>query len=169
MASEIKSKYGSSTDLDFGSSFADLDGLANGSVAWCAPITPGTPCPPKINVHGQIKVSSSAPATGAVVEFYLLRGDDNASELRDGADLGTLTAPGTMSTAATIARARGNMALIHVIQVSTDTSAVYNFSFIVEDPGTDWQILVYNGTGQSLNATSSPHKVRYRTITPESQ
>lgn len=169
MANEVLTKFGASTAFDFDTNNAALDALAVGAMAWSAPVTDASPSVPKVMVHYSIKVCHTAPTAGGTVEFYLSRADDNASEVRDMSDLGTLTDHGTSTTAANIARARSNLQMVGLFVIDATIDIVYTGSFIIDCPGTDWNLVVYNGTSQTLNATANQSKINYRTMCPEVQ
>jgi hypothetical protein len=152
--------------LDFDTNGAAIKNIANGGVAWCKPITKTTPCYPRVQVFYQIKTHSTAPTAGGTIEFYVLRNDGT---LQGCADLGTLTDHGTSTTAANIARLRSNFRPSKVAVVDANTSVIYTGSFMVDEPGTNWQIVVYNGTGQVLANEDSVHIVEYRTLEDDIQ
>jgi len=154
--------------LDFGADNVVLDALAAGAVAWCAPVVDASPCPSAIMIHFSIKVCHTAPTAGGTIEFYLSRGDDHASEIRDHGYLGTLTDHGTSTTAADIARLRLN-GPAKTVPIDATIDIVYTGSFIVDEPGTDWNLIIYNGTGQTLNATANQSCVHWRAVTPDIQ
>lgn len=165
-AGDVLHAYGAAAALDFDTAGATLKNLANLAVGWSAPVTDASPCPDRVMVHASIKVHSSAPTAGGSIEFYLLRADDHATEIRDG-DTITSTDHGTNATAAVVARLRQNLGLVGLIIVDATADVVYQKSFVINDPGTDWVLLVYNGTGQVLANEDSVHVVHYRSIMPQ--
>jgi hypothetical protein len=164
MANEVLTKYGASTALDFSTL---LNSLAAGSIVWSAPVTDASPSMPRVMIHYQITAHSTAPAAGGTVEFYLSRADDNATEVRDGSDLGTLTDHEDNATAANVARARQNLQLVGMMVCSNDANIVYTGSFVIDEPGTDWNLVVYNGMSQICAAAGN--LVNYRVMCSEIQ
>ena len=173
MANEILSKYSASAALDFdgASTNSCINSLANGAVAWCAPVTDASPCPPQVMLHSWIHVHTTAPTAGGTVEFYLLRADDNATEIRDGEAIAATTDHGIYGTAAGVARLRTEAEFIGAIVVDAVTDITYRKSFVVNDPGTDWNIMIHNNTGQILRAQSDAtgSGVNWRSMIPEVQ
>lgn len=151
MPTEISDSYGTSTALTI-----SLGGLTDGSMRQSAQVTHST-VPPAVAVYYQITTASAT--VDEIIEFFLARADDDGTEHRDG-DTGT--------TDAAFAGNKGDLIKVHAVAVHT-ASGIHTGSFIVEDPGPDWVLVVANESGASLNATGSNHYVRYRTITPESQ
>ena len=163
MSTVFQDAYGSVTPVPLGTNFVTLDGLAVAAIAWSDPIANASPAAPRVLVHYRIKMNASAPAANGTIQFLLARYDGT---IRDHSDIGTMTATGSTTTAAAVIRAVANLQLLKSEVVDATAAAVYEGSFIIEDPGTSWQLLIYNGTSQAFNATSSPHLVEYQTITP---
>jgi len=173
LPNEILSKFSASAALDFdgASTNACINSLAAAAVCWCAPVTDASPCPPAIMLHAWIHVHSTAPTANGTVEFYLLRADDNATEIRDGEAIAVTTDHGIYTTAAGVARLRNEAEFIGAIVVDATTDITYQKSFVVNEPGTDWNVMIYNGTGQIFRAQSGStgSGINWRSIIPEVQ
>lgn len=154
MANEILSKYGSSTAIT-----CTIASLANGSARQSDQVTDASPSAPKVAVYYYITTGTS-PTASSVIEFYISRADDNGTEHADGA------------TGTSDAAYSGDLNTLQFVknQIVTSTSDTgYKGSFIVDEPGTDWRVVIKNSTGAALNATSGNHWLRYRSIIPEVQ
>lgn len=155
MANQIKSSYGASTALTI-----TLASLANNSAQQAAQVAPGLTAPPRVMVHYKIRTGTS-PTDNAPIEFYVSRADDDATT--EHADGGTGTADAAFS---------GNtdtLQLVHSQPVKNTSDTDYKGSFIIDEPGPDWRLVVLNKTGAALNATGSNHYIRYQSVTPEVQ
>jgi len=168
MANEILTKFGASTALDFGPAASVFKNLADGSICWCAPVVDASPSAPQVMLHAWIKVHSTAPTAGGTIEFYLIRADDNGTEIRDGDTINTAD-HGTNDTAAVVTRCRNEAEFIGAIVVDVTVSIVYHKSFVIDNPGTDWNVMVYQKTGQVLANEDSVHGVNWRSMIPEVQ
>lgn len=169
MANEIHRKLlVTLADLDFDTAFAALDSLADGDLAWCAPITTLEDCD-FAEFFPRIKVGTS-PTSGGTIEFYAGGGDDGGTEKRVGTDDITTTDHGTETTDADITRVLGTLgAPLFVISVDGTTDKIYTAKFRLWYPGADVNLFVLNNTGAALNGTSSPHSVSVRGWGPEVQ
>lgn len=169
MANEVHRKLlVALADLNFGSSFANLDSLADGDLAWSSPLTSLEDCD-FAEFFSRLKVGTS-PTNGGTIEFYAGRGDDGSPEKRVGTDDITTTATGTETTDADIARILGTLgAPLFVIAVDGTTDKIYTASFRMWYPGADCQLFVLNNTGAALNGTGSPHSISVRGWGPEVQ
>lgn len=154
MPNEILSKYGTATQITF-----TMAGLADGSAFYSDAVTDTTPTQ---NVRISCKVTTgSTPTANTPIEFYLSRADDDSgTEFRSG---------GTGTTTATYTGTKAEIDFVHAISVASTANKTYYPEFIIEDPGTDWNIVIYNETGDALNSTAANHEVRYRTVTDEVQ
>jgi len=168
MPNEIHRKIGVAIDdLDFDASFATLDSLGDGDLAWCAPVTTLEDCD-VAEVFYQIKVGTS-PTSGNTFSFYIGR-SDSSSSIYAGTDDITTTDHGTETTDADISRVLGTLGPpLHVVQVDGTSDIVYSGTFKVWYPGNDFNVFVYNDTGAAFNGTSSPHKMRIKGWLPEVQ
>jgi hypothetical protein len=163
MANEVLTKYGASAALDI----PDLPGLAVGHMCWSAPVTDASPSMPKVMIHYKIVAHSTAPAAGGTVEFYLSRGDDNGTEVRDMGELGTLTDHGTVVEGASVSRAVTCLQLVGLLVIDGTADVVYTGSFIIDEPGTDWNLVVRNNMSQQVAAAGS--LINYRVMCSEIQ
>tara|TARA_Y100000590_G_scaffold134233_1_gene153561 strand:- start:2446 stop:2922 length:477 start_codon:yes stop_codon:yes gene_type:complete len=158
MANEIQSKFGTPTALDFST---DLDGLLDQKAVKCADITAAGNVAPQVRIFGTITTSASADAN-SLVEFYFARGDGTIQAGGDttaGAQLWNGTGTGDKNT----------VQFVHalVVQDGGTSTGPFSFSFLVDDPGPDWHLIVANETSDALH--TSGNSVRYRYITPEVQ
>lgn len=155
-------------NVDFGASFAELDSLPDGDLAWCAPITSLEDCD-FADFFARIKVGTS-PTAGGTIEFYAGGGDDGGTEKRVGTDDIVTTDHGKEATDADITRVLGTLgAPIAVISVDATTDKIYTVRFPLWYPGADVNLFVLNNTGAALNGTSSPHSVSVRGWGPQIQ
>lgn len=154
MANDILSAIGSSTDLTI-----TLASLANGSARQATQITDATPSIPKIRIFFKVTTGTS-PTAGGVIEFFLSRADDNASELAAG---------GTGTSDAAFSGDVNTLEHLYSQPVTATSDTAYIGSFDIVEPGTDWRLVVKNSTGAALNATGGNHVVRYETINPQVQ
>lgn len=146
-----------------------LDALANGSLAWCTPVSLSEPdwaqsVPVAVALEVQLTTGGSAPTANTSIDFYIGRAD---ATIRDSSALGTLTATGVSADATKNARARNNLELIGSIVVDAGTAILYSRSFIIERPGPTLQLFVYNGIGQALATTADANATLYKPIYPE--
>jgi len=164
---KVLTSYEAAGVLDFDVDNAALDALAVGAVAWCKPETHASPCHPQIEIFFSIKTCTTAQTAAGFVEFYVLRGDDHASEIRTAAYLGTLSDHGVCTTAALVAQLRASVPTDHVFGTTVTADIVYTGRFIIDDPGPDWQLAIYNGMDHTFNATANQSAVHWRTVTPD--
>jgi len=164
---KVLTAYEAAAVLDFGADNVVLDNLAVGAVAWCKPEAHASPCAPQVEVFFSIKVNDTTQTAPGYIEFYVLRGDDHASEIRTAGFLGDLSDHGACTTAALVAELRASVPPDHTVGTTVTAAVVYRGSFIIDDPGPDWQLAVYNGTDQALNATANQSVVHWRTVTPD--
>jgi len=162
----ILTKYGTTAALDFGADGAELDALAVGEICWCKPVADTTPSVSAVMIHYSIKVDSDW-AAAASIEFYFGRSNGT---IIDCGELGTMSDHGSNSTAATVARARANLHLAHVINADATASIVYTGNFIIDEPGPSWQLFVYNGNAaKTLDHAGSTNSVSWEEVTPDIQ
>lgn len=143
-------------DIAFGSDWANIDSLANGSIAWSAQQN-GFGDADIVRVFLQIMLGTS-PTAETTFQVFVARADDDASEIREGGELIT-TSSGTNGTAATIERVLPQLKLIGAQRVAGVTDIVYRTAYDIENPGDDWSLVIKNETGAAFNGTSSPHQV----------
>lgn len=157
MANEILSKYGTSTAMTI-----TLASLADGTGRSSAQVVDTSPSAPKAVIYFKV-TTGTTPTVNTPIKFYFVRADDDGTEHRDG-EVGTSNA--ALSDVDDFER---SVQLAHVVTVSADSDEDYVGSFIMDEPGTDWQVAVINNTGAAFNATGSNHYIRYRTVIPEVQ
>lgn len=160
MANQILQSFGDSTALSI-----TLASLADGAGRVSAAVAAAAPAPAKLAVFYKITTGSSAPTAGTSVAFFLVRGDDHETEHRDG---GVGATDSALADAENFKLANaGN--LVHAFAVTNATAKAYVGSFVIENPGPDYQIAVVNGIGQALDSTEGNHYVRVRTVSDEVQ
>lgn len=161
MANEIHRKRTVAlTDFDFGTSFAEIDSLADQDICWSAPVTT---CDDEdvVWVSAKIKVGTT-PIIGSTIEFFVGRGDDGGTEKRSGTDDIDTTDHGTEGTDADVDRVLGTLGPpVYTIPVDATTDKIYTAVFPIHEPGADFNLFIHNNTGAALNGTSSPHSVSY--------
>lgn len=157
MANEILSKYGTSTAMTI--TLASLNANFGRS---STQVTDTSPSAPRVVIYFKI-TTGTTPTSNTAIRIYFIRADDDGTEHRDG-EVGT-----TDAAIADVDDFVRSVQLAHVITVSTDSNEDYVGSFIVDEPGTDWQVAVINNTGATLDTGSSNHYMRYRTVIPEVQ
>ncbi len=156
MANDILQSIGSSTALTI-----TLGSLADGAGRVSTQVVDASPSVSKYMIYTAIAIGSSTPTANTLIKFYLVRGDDDSTEHRDG---GVGTSDAAISN---LSRFEKAAELVHTQVVEDTASVTYKSSFIIENPGTDWQIAVVNHCGQAL--ASSGSYVRYRTVTEQVQ
>lgn len=155
-------------DLDFGSSFADLDSLPDGDLAWSAPVTTLGACD-YADVFAQLKVGTT-PTAGGTIEFYAGGGDGGGTTKRVGTDDIDTTDHGKEATAGDVTRVLGTLGgPAAVIAVDATSNKIYTVRFRLWYPGPDLTLFVANNTGVAFNGTSSPHSISVRGWGPEIQ
>jgi len=161
MANEIHAKLGAIATLTIRPDF-DASDLANGlpdTENRCSTVVTGGTAP-QVRVFYKV-TTANTPTTNTLIEFYLSVGSTGATDL--------VTAGGT-DVDGNIASFDKNQALFLHAQVTTGTSgASYIGSFVFDNPGDDWRLIVVNETGAALSSTQADHVIQYRTITPEVQ
>ena len=162
MPSLIQSQYSTPTQTlaITLNSLADADGRQSDA------IVPGLNVAPQMRVSGNI-VTGAAPTANALVEFYLARGDDAASQIYDG-DCGPVDAGwGVVAGVPTVTQTTPMVEFVFALVVASTANNPYEFSFMVSNPGPDWVLIVMNQTGDALNAANNV--IHYRYVTPEIQ
>jgi len=155
MANELHRKIlVAETALDYDTNFAEIDGLAAGSLCWCKNITTMEDCE-----YAEVfaAISSGGTSPEGTINFY---GGRAGTNLRTAAGFGnTLTDHGTEGTAADvtdmIACLGSPVKIIPIVTADT----VYTVSFKFWYPGADWNLFIHNNTNEALDNTSSPHSV----------
>jgi len=153
MANEVHQKVDVAlADFDFDTDFADIDSLADGALAWSAPVATCEDCE-RVEVFAQIKVGTT-PTKGGTIELYALRADDGGTEKRQGTDNVTLTDHGTNTDADQVYQLLGVAGSpLAAVVVDDETDTVYTARFNIWYPGADFNLLIYNNTGAAFNGT----------------
>lgn len=153
MANEIKDKYGTPTALTISlGSLANLGGRQSTIVDNTALRYQDLLLFVKIT-------TANTPSANTIVEIYLIRTDGASGHYDDGA--GTSDAALTPLNAQLVGALRSSAA--------PGTGETLRGSFLVHRPGPEWGVVVFNRTGQTLDATGSNHAVRYLGLNPEVQ
>jgi hypothetical protein len=162
MPNEIQSKYSTPT-----ASFTiTLNSLVDGDGRQSTAVTPGLNVAPQVRISGNI-VTGAAPTVNTLVEFYIARGDDAASQIYDG-DCGAVDAGwGVIATVDQPTQTTPMVEFVFALVVTATANNPYEFSFMVNNPGPDWVLIVMNQTGDALNAANNV--MQYRYVTPEIQ
>lgn len=109
----------------------------------------------------RITTGGTAPTANSTVKLYLIRrSNDGTLDLAD-------DAVGTTDAAVTVEPIRAE--LLGVIQVTATTNATYTKSFLAYDLSADYSFVVWNATGQTLNATAGNFALQVVPITMEAQ
>ena len=155
MPNNIDSQYGAKEDLTItlNANVTDTNAQASASVDAATPLTPVAP---QVEFFYSI-TTSGTPDDNSLIEFYFARSDGT---IRDGGLAGSDALLGVDATP------KSQLQFVHA-QVVSNTAATYAGSFIVDNPGPSWQLVVTNETGEALAA--SPHDINYRYISPEVQ
>ncbi len=156
MPSQILSKYHTIVNPTI-----TLASLANNAGRVSAIIDNTTTRAPMAMVFVRITTGGTAPTNLSVVKVYLVRhSNDGTLDLAD---------DGLGSTDAAVATEPIRAELLGTIQVTTATNATYTRTFLAYDLPPDYNVVVWNATGQTLNATASNFAVQVLPITMEAQ
>jgi hypothetical protein len=154
MPNEITAKYDASTALTI-----TLASLANAAGRQSTLVDNTSNKYQTILVHANIK-NGTSPNANSIVELYLIRSDNDATQhADDGA--GTTDAALTPVNAQCIGSLR--------VDSAGTTGFVMKGTFPVHDPGPEWGIVAYNRTGVALDATGSNHWIRFTGVNPDVQ
>lgn len=124
-----------------------LTSLANGAGRICAVVDNTTTRAPMAQVYLRATTGGTAPTVNAPIKLYLIRrSNDGTTDLAD-SGLGT--------TDAAVATEPINAEQVGSIIVTTATNTTYIKSFLVYDLSAKYSFVVWNATGQALNATAS--------------
>jgi len=157
MPSEIRSTY--KTIL---TPTITLASLANNAGSLSAIIDNTTTRAPMAMVFLRITTGGTAPTANSPVRVYLVRhSNDGTLDLSDNGLGSTATSP--LSTEPTSAEVLGS------IVVTTATNTTYTKTFLAYDLPPDYNIAVWNATGQGLNATASNFALQVLPIVMEAQ
>ena len=164
MVSDTLQKSGSPTAFTWGSADDLLENLANGDAVSSDPITDASPSIRRYLISASIAVHvDSAPNANSLIKFYL-------SRIVDGkADGGISTSVSEEHTeAADVNYIERSCQFVQPISVAATVNITYTTSFVIEDPGIAWALIIVNNTGQALGADGT-HEVNYVTLNPEAQ
>ena len=145
MANLINSAYGTATAFTI-----TLDSLADAGERQSTQVT--DVAGPQVRIWATIVTDSSADAN-SLVEFYLARTD------------GTIQAGGGGASDAAWTGDKNSVQFIGALVVQAG-AATYKTSYLVDDPGPSFHVIVSNETSDALGSGCS---MRYRSITPEVQ
>jgi len=156
MPSLIQSQYSTPTQT----LAITLNSLADTGGRQSDAIVPGLNVAPQMRISGNI-VTGAAPTVNTLVEFYIARGDDAASQIYDGACGAVDAAWGGLTQTTPMVE------FVFALVVTATANNPYEFSFMVSNPGPDWVLICVNETGDALNAANNV--IHYRYVTPEIQ
>ncbi len=158
MANEIKSKFGALTaiTLDFTPGGA---GLAASTGRQTAEVDNTANRYGRIILFASVQLGTS-PTANSLFEYYLFRADNDGTEHRDDA---AAAAEGTLTPL--------NAQLIGVLKADSagTTDQILKGSFVIDEPGPSWGIIVYNRTGVALKNSDTNNWLRYIGVNPEIQ
>ena len=166
MPSFIHSEYSAPLSFDPAAGI-QLHSLAAGSMAHSVALVPGggsftDPMAPQVEILYKITEGGSAVAN-ELIEFYISRSPDNtAGSFSGGLSTAYNASPGTASPP------KNQLQFVHA-QVVNGTPASYVGSFIIDNPGPVFKIVVVNETSGPTDATPTDHYLKYRYISPEVQ
>lgn len=138
-----------------------LASLANNAGRVSAIIDNTTTRAPMAMVFVRVTTGGTAPTANTPVRVYLIRHSNDGT--LDLADNGLGSTDAALSVEPTSAEALGS------IIVTATTNATYTKSFLAYDLPPDFNIAVWNATGQALNATASNFAVQVLPIVMEAQ
>ena len=154
MASEILSKYGGLVNL----THTELADLANTNGMSCLSVATASPVPPQVEINYEIVCQGASLVANSLIEFYLGRSDGAIADGDlDGADKDLGAAPTEVA----------ELQFVHAQVIRAVNPSTYRGSFVVDNPGTSWQLVIVNNTGDAFDSTG--HDVNCRTIAPEVQ
>lgn len=138
-----------------------LTSLANNAGRICAVVDNTTVRAPAAQVYLRATTGGTAPTANTPIKLYLIRrSNDGTTDLADSA-LGTADAA--------VATEPNNAEQVGSIIVTATTNATYVKSFLVYDLSAKYSFVVWNATGQALNATASNFTFQVVPITMEAQ
>ena len=138
-----------------------LTSLANNAGRICAVVDNTTTRAPAAQVYLRATTGGTAPTVNTPIKLYLIRrSNDGTTDL---ADSGLGTADAAVSTEPTNAEQVGS------IIVTAATNTTYIKSFLVYDLSAKYSFVVWNATGQALNATASNFTFQIVPVVMEAQ
>lgn len=137
-----------------------LASLGNAAGRICAVIDNTTTRAAAAQVYLRVTTGGTAPTTQTPIKLYLIRRSNGATDLADG---GLGTADAAVTTEPTQAEQVG------AIVVTNATNTTYIKSFLVYDLSAKYSFVVWNATGQTLNATAANFTFQVVPIVMEAQ
>lgn len=137
-----------------------LASLANGAGRVSAIIDNTTTRAPMAMVFVKVTTGGTAPTVNSAIRVYLIRHSNDTTDLADN---------GLGSADAAVAAEPTNGEALGAIIVSAATNTTYIKTFVAYDLPPDYNIAVWNATGQALNATAGNFEVQVLPITMEAQ
>lgn len=154
MPSEVLAKWGAVQTLTI-----SLASLANNAGRISAVIDNSVIRAPAGELYIKIR-AGTAPTNNAPYKIYLIRRSDGSPDLADH-NLGTEDAA--------VAAEPYNAEVVGTIIVANVLNADYYATFRLYDLSSKFSIVVWNASGQALNATAGEHVIQYRPVTMEAQ
>lgn len=137
-----------------------LTSLANNAGRICAVVDNTTTRAPAAMVYLRATTGATAPTLNAPIKLYLIRRSNQATDL---ADDGLGTADAAVATEPLQAE------LVGSILVTATTNATFVKSFLVYDLSAKYSFVVWNATGQTLNATAANFTFQVVPVVMEAQ
>lgn len=155
MPSQALAKYGTIVKPTI-----TLASLANGAGRVSAIVDNTVVRAPMAMIFVKVTTGGTAPTGGTPIRVYLIRHSNDTTDLADN---------GLGSADAAVAAEPTNGEVLGSIVVSVSTNTTYIKTFIAYDLSPDFNIAIWNATGQALNATASNFEVQVLPITMEAQ
>lgn len=134
--------------------------IANNAGRICAVIDNSTIRANRGTVYVQVKSGAAAPTAGQVYKVYLVR---RSSEANDIADDGLGTTDAGVSTEPVMAECLGS------IPLTASANTTFRKSFEIENLPTEFSIVVWNASGQTVSTTGGDHDLQVQLVYPEIQ
>jgi hypothetical protein len=154
MPSQTLAKWGAVQTLTI-----SLASVANNAGRISAVVDNSTTRAPAGELYVKIR-AGTAPTANTPYKIYLIRRSNGSPDLAD-SNLGTADAA--------VATEPINAEVVGSIIVTATLNADWYASFRLYDLSEEFSIVVWNSTGQALNATAGEHIVQYRPVTMEAQ
>lgn len=139
-----------------------LASLANGAGRVSAMVDNTVVRAPMATVYLKVTTGGTAPTANTPIKVYLIRRSNDATT-----DLIENPVTGIVDAAATPEPV--NAELLGSIVVTATINATYIKALLAYDLPSEYQILVWNATGQALNATAGNHELQIQPTTMEAQ
>ena len=158
MPSEALAKYGTIVKPTI--SLANVTTSGAGRVS--ALVDNTTVRAPMATVYLKVTTGGTAPTANTPIKCYLIRrSNDGTTDL--------IESPVTGAVDAAASSEPVNAELLGSVVVTNATNATYVKAFLAYDLPSKYQILVWNATGQGLNATPGNHELQIQPTTMEAQ